>query len=183
MGTMSESSFDPYEVLGVSPSVTDAELRRAYRDLVKRHHPDHNGGSPESTARFARIQAAYARLARARNAAPASSLRDQVRAADEDPGIERRIEDLERELAETRERERQARAAAQNSARQAAASRGAYQRPRQPTREELGYYETDDSFGKILDDAGAQLAEHLQETRRSEFTKRLTDLFRGRDEE
>jgi curved DNA-binding protein CbpA len=179
---MNEATGDPYAILGLTPAVTDAELRRVYRDLVKRHHPDHNGGSPESTRHFAQIQDAYARVARLRNQGHEPSLRDQVRASDDDPGINKRIADLERELAATREA--QARGAAkQQAARQAAARSGAYQQPRKPTREELGYYETDDSFTKILDDAGAEVAERVDGARRSDFTKRLTDLFRGGEQE
>jgi curved DNA-binding protein CbpA len=179
---MSEATGDPYAILGVTPTVTDAELRRVYRDLVKRHHPDHNGGSPESARHFAQIQDAYVRVARLRNQDHEPSLREQARASDDDPGINERIADLERELAATRDA--QARAAAkQQAARQAASRSGAYQQPKKPTREELGYYETDDSFSKILDDAGSQAAERLDGARRSDFTKRLTDLFRGGERE
>ena len=37
---------DPYKVLGISHSASDAEIRAAYRRQVQLHHPDHNGGSP-----------------------------------------------------------------------------------------------------------------------------------------
>jgi molecular chaperone DnaJ len=37
------SSIDPYAVLGVSPAATTAEIKAAYRTLVKRHHPDAGG--------------------------------------------------------------------------------------------------------------------------------------------
>lgn len=37
------SSADPYAVLGVSPAATAAEIKAAYRNLVKRHHPDAGG--------------------------------------------------------------------------------------------------------------------------------------------
>ncbi|MGB9185891.1 MAG: J domain-containing protein, partial [Solirubrobacteraceae bacterium] len=53
---------DPYEILSIRASASDAELRAAYRRAVQRHHPDHNGGSPESARRFEEIQEAYARI-------------------------------------------------------------------------------------------------------------------------
>lgn len=37
------STADPYAVLGVSPEATAAEIKAAYRSLVKRHHPDAGG--------------------------------------------------------------------------------------------------------------------------------------------
>ena len=70
---MSEAALDPYAVLGVAPEISDIELRRVYRGLVKRHHPDHNGGSAESAARFAQIQNAYAQIAHNRHPPQPSS--------------------------------------------------------------------------------------------------------------
>ena len=46
-----------YDILGVSPAATMAELRRAYRLLALEHHPDRAG--PESAPRFAKIAEAY----------------------------------------------------------------------------------------------------------------------------
>ncbi len=163
---MSEAIDGAYELLGVTPSVSDADLRRVYRALVKRHHPDHNGGSAESAAVFAQIQAAYAQITAARQAAPQQAPQAQ------DPEVERRIAQLERELAAARERERLATLAGQEALR-----RAAYLKPTQPTREQLGYYETDDSFSKILDDAGAQISERLRDRRRNPLTRALSDLF------
>lgn len=37
---------DPYKVLGVSPSATDAEIKTAYRTLAKKYHPDQYSNSP-----------------------------------------------------------------------------------------------------------------------------------------
>ena len=31
---------DPYKVLGVSPEATDEEIKSAYRQLVRKYHPD-----------------------------------------------------------------------------------------------------------------------------------------------
>jgi molecular chaperone DnaJ len=51
---------DLYEILGVSPAATTAELRRAYRVLALEHHPDRAG--PASAHRFAQIAEAYRML-------------------------------------------------------------------------------------------------------------------------
>jgi DnaJ-class molecular chaperone len=49
---------DPYEVLGVQKTDSDAAIRAAYRKLAKRHHPDLNPGKPEAAERFKEINAA-----------------------------------------------------------------------------------------------------------------------------
>jgi DnaJ-class molecular chaperone len=50
---------DPYEILGVRKTDSDAVIRAAYRKLAKRHHPDVNPGRPEAAERFKEISAAY----------------------------------------------------------------------------------------------------------------------------
>ena len=50
---------DPYEVLGVQKTDSDAAIRSAYRKLAKRYHPDVNPGKPEAADRFKEISAAY----------------------------------------------------------------------------------------------------------------------------
>jgi DnaJ-class molecular chaperone len=50
---------DPYTVLGVSRSVSEKELKSAYRRLAKANHPDQNQDDPKAQAKFAEISAAY----------------------------------------------------------------------------------------------------------------------------
>ncbi len=50
---------DPYTVLGVSRSVSEKDLKSAYRKLAKAHHPDQNKDDPKAHAKFAEISAAY----------------------------------------------------------------------------------------------------------------------------
>jgi hypothetical protein len=52
------STIDPYAILGVARGADPETIRRAYRRLAWRHHPDHGG----STARMRELNAAYARL-------------------------------------------------------------------------------------------------------------------------
>lgn len=50
---------DPYQILGVPRTASEAELRTAYRKLAKQFHPDLNPGKPEAAERFKRINAAW----------------------------------------------------------------------------------------------------------------------------
>lgn len=53
---------DPYKVLGVSPDASDEEIKRAYRDLAKKYHPDLNPGDQEAARKMQRINAAYEQI-------------------------------------------------------------------------------------------------------------------------
>lgn len=49
---------NPYNILGVSPTATTEEIKKAYRLLAMRHHPDRNTHA-SSEARFNAIKTAY----------------------------------------------------------------------------------------------------------------------------
>lgn len=56
------SKRDYYEVLGVKPGATDAELKSAYRKLAIKFHPDKNPGDKEAEEKFKEAAEAYAVL-------------------------------------------------------------------------------------------------------------------------
>lgn len=56
---MAEEKRDYYEVLGVSKTATDDELKKAYRKLAKQYHPDLNPGDKEAEKKFKEANEAY----------------------------------------------------------------------------------------------------------------------------
>jgi hypothetical protein len=60
-GAMRDHAENPYQLLGVPACASMLEIRRAYRRLARRHHPDHNP-DPRSRERFHALTEAYAAL-------------------------------------------------------------------------------------------------------------------------
>ena len=50
---------DPYEVLGIAKSASEAEIKKAFRGLAKKHHPDKHAGDATAKKRFQEISGAY----------------------------------------------------------------------------------------------------------------------------
>lgn len=59
---MAEQKRDYYEVLGVDKNADDAALKKAYRALAKKYHPDMNPGDKEAEKKFKEASEAYAVL-------------------------------------------------------------------------------------------------------------------------
>lgn len=50
---------DYYEILGVAPNASEADLKQAYRRMAMKHHPDRNPGNKEAELRFKEAKEAY----------------------------------------------------------------------------------------------------------------------------
>ena len=59
---MADNKRDYYEVLGVQRGASDDEIKKAYRVLAKKYHPDMNPGDKEAEAKFKEANEAYAVL-------------------------------------------------------------------------------------------------------------------------
>lgn len=53
---------NPYRVLGVSPDASDEEIKRAYRALAKKYHPDLNPGDAEAARKMQEVNDAYEQI-------------------------------------------------------------------------------------------------------------------------
>ena len=56
---MTASTADYYGILGLTSDATLADVKKAYRKLVRQHHPDRNNADPGAIDRFRRITEAY----------------------------------------------------------------------------------------------------------------------------
>lgn len=61
-GDKAEQMIDLYGVLGVSRSASEDEIKKAYRKLSKKYHPDANQGNKEAEEKFKEVSEAYATL-------------------------------------------------------------------------------------------------------------------------
>lgn len=50
---------DPYQILGVTPNASDDEVKKAYRNLCRKYHPDKNPGNQAAEDMFKIVQEAY----------------------------------------------------------------------------------------------------------------------------
>ena len=53
---------DPYKILGVSRDASDEDIKRAYRRLAKKYHPDLNPGDQEAARKMQEVNAAYEQI-------------------------------------------------------------------------------------------------------------------------
>jgi molecular chaperone DnaJ len=53
---------DPYKILGVSRDASDEEIKRAYRRLAKKYHPDLNPGDQEAARKMQEVNSAYEQI-------------------------------------------------------------------------------------------------------------------------
>lgn len=72
MQTEDMKRMDPYKVLGVTPQTSDDDIKRAYRELARKYHPDNYVNNPLADlaeARMKEINEAYDMIMNERNAA------------------------------------------------------------------------------------------------------------------
>ena len=65
--------MDPYQILGVSSTASDDDVKKAYRQQCKRYHPDLHPDDPSAEEKFKQVQAAYEQVMKMRQGGGASS--------------------------------------------------------------------------------------------------------------
>src|ERR687895_2660459 len=71
---------DYYAVLGVSPNASDADIKKAYRKLAQKHHPDSNRDDPKADEKFKEISQAYDVLKDSKKRQQYDQIREMLRA-------------------------------------------------------------------------------------------------------
>ena len=56
---MADNKRDYYEVLGLSKGASEADIKKAYRGMAKKYHPDLNPGDAEAEQKFKEVNEAY----------------------------------------------------------------------------------------------------------------------------
>ena len=65
--------MDPYQILGVSSTASDDDVKKAYRQQCKRYHPDLHPDDPSAEEKFKQVQAAYEQVMKMRQGDGASA--------------------------------------------------------------------------------------------------------------
>lgn len=77
--------LDPYSVLGISPSASEDEIKKAYRALAKKYHPDVNNGSPVAEQKMKEVNEAYSAIMKQRREGGSTSGVHDADTAGSDP--------------------------------------------------------------------------------------------------
>ena len=77
--------LEPYSVLGVSPAATEDEIKKAYRALAKKYHPDVNNGSSEAEQKMKEVNEAYSVIMKQRREGGPTFSGEAPGAAQDDP--------------------------------------------------------------------------------------------------
>ncbi|MCL6458385.1 MAG: DnaJ domain-containing protein [Gorillibacterium sp.] len=77
---------DPYAILETNSSVSDDEVKQAYRKLAKKYHPDLNPDNPVAERKMQEINSAYEQIKTARQGGPSIQQQQQQRAGGAAPG-------------------------------------------------------------------------------------------------
>ena len=75
-----QNKRDYYEVLGVEKNASDAEIKKAYRKLAMKYHPDQNPGDKSAEEKFKEVNEAYEVLSDADKKALADSAASAISA-------------------------------------------------------------------------------------------------------
>ena len=63
---LADTKRDYYEVLGLQKGASEEEIKKAYRQMAKKYHPDLNPGDKAAEEKFAKVNQAYDRIKKAR---------------------------------------------------------------------------------------------------------------------